>query len=200
MERAAVIRIGLMFCTPATVVTMIGKTPWLTPNAILDAGPMPKYRMNSGRMVTWGVPYSKRMIGMKLRCENFDRPTASPTIRPIKTDIANATASSQNVTRSAAGMPRVSNMVSSEVRTCDGGLRKMGSTHQRAAPSHRRNSAIITRIRARAGWHSSNFLIRAGERCGRAAWNSIPDVPIRGMGPCRFTGAALFVPARWQWC
>ena len=28
-----------MFCTPATTVTMIGKMPWLTPNAILDGGP-----------------------------------------------------------------------------------------------------------------------------------------------------------------
>ena len=56
IERAAVIRIGLMFCTPATMVTMIGKMPWLTPKAIFDGGPMPKYRMNSGRMVICGVP------------------------------------------------------------------------------------------------------------------------------------------------
>ena len=42
MERALVRRIGLMFCTPATMVTMMGKKPWLTPNAILEAGPMPK--------------------------------------------------------------------------------------------------------------------------------------------------------------
>ena len=42
MERALVRRIGLMFCTPATIVTMTGKNPWLTPNAILEAGPMPK--------------------------------------------------------------------------------------------------------------------------------------------------------------
>ena len=56
MERALVSRIGLMFCTPATMVTMMGKKPWLTPKAILEAGPMPKYRMNSGRMVTCGVP------------------------------------------------------------------------------------------------------------------------------------------------
>ena len=31
-----------MFCTPATTVTMIGKMPWVTPNAIFEAGPMPK--------------------------------------------------------------------------------------------------------------------------------------------------------------
>jgi hypothetical protein len=41
---------------PATMVTMMGKMPWLTPKAIFEAGPMPKYRMNRGRMVICGVP------------------------------------------------------------------------------------------------------------------------------------------------
>ena len=41
---------------PAAMVTMIGKMPWLTPKAIFEAGPMPKYRMNSGRMVICGMP------------------------------------------------------------------------------------------------------------------------------------------------
>jgi hypothetical protein len=38
------------------MVTMMGKMPWLTPKAIFEAGPMPKYRMNRGRMVICGVP------------------------------------------------------------------------------------------------------------------------------------------------
>ena len=42
MERALVSRIGLRFCTPATTVMMIGKVPCVTPNAILEAAPMPK--------------------------------------------------------------------------------------------------------------------------------------------------------------
>ncbi len=42
-------------------------------------------------------------------CANGCSPTASPTTSPIATDIAKATASSQNVIRSAAGTPRVSN-------------------------------------------------------------------------------------------
>jgi len=33
---------GRVFCTPATMVMTMGKKPWLTPKAILDAGPMPK--------------------------------------------------------------------------------------------------------------------------------------------------------------
>ena len=56
MERAPVMRIGLRFCTPATTVTTTGNTPWVTPNAIFDAAPMPKYRMNSGRIVICGMP------------------------------------------------------------------------------------------------------------------------------------------------
>ena len=56
IERALVTRIGLRFCTPATMVTMIGNMPWVTPKAIFEAGPMPKNRMNSGRMVICGVP------------------------------------------------------------------------------------------------------------------------------------------------
>jgi len=49
-------RMALRTSRPATMVTMIGKMPWLTPKAILEAGPMPKNRMNSGRIVTCGVP------------------------------------------------------------------------------------------------------------------------------------------------
>ena len=56
IERALVSRIGLRFCTPATTVMTMGKTPWVTPNAIFDAAPMPKNRMNSGRMVICGKP------------------------------------------------------------------------------------------------------------------------------------------------
>ena len=41
-------------------------------------------------------------------------PTASPTTSPITTESAKATASSQNVIRSAAGTPRVSNTASSD--------------------------------------------------------------------------------------
>ena len=42
MDLALVSRIGLMFCTPAITVTMMGNMPWVTPKAIFDAGPMPK--------------------------------------------------------------------------------------------------------------------------------------------------------------
>jgi hypothetical protein len=30
-----------MFCTPATMVPMMGNMPWLRPKAIFEAGPMP---------------------------------------------------------------------------------------------------------------------------------------------------------------
>ena len=42
MERALTSRIGLRFCTPATMAIVIGNMPWVTPKAIFEAGPMPK--------------------------------------------------------------------------------------------------------------------------------------------------------------
>ncbi len=84
---------------------------------------------------------------MKLSCEKRDRPTASPTTRPIATESAKAIASSQNVMRSAAGTPSVSNTLSSESSTRDGGLRNSGSIHQRAAISHSRSAAATIRSR-----------------------------------------------------
>jgi hypothetical protein len=41
LRRALVSRIGLMFCTPTTMVPMMGNMPWLRPKAIFEAGPMP---------------------------------------------------------------------------------------------------------------------------------------------------------------
>ena len=43
--------------------------------------------------------------------------------------------------RSAAGTPRVSNTACSDMNTREGGLRNIGSTHQRAAISQSTNSS-----------------------------------------------------------
>src|SRR5438046_4630373 len=75
---------------------------------------------------------------MKLLRANGCRPTASPIASPIATERAKATASSQNVTRSAAGSPRVSNSVGNDATTREGGLTNIGSTHQRAATSQKK--------------------------------------------------------------
>ena len=91
------------------------------------------------------------MIGMKLRFEKRDSPTASPTTSPITTDIANATASSQNVMRNAAGTPRVSNSAPSVASTRDGGLRNIGSIHQRADDLPEQEQPGTTSSRASAG-------------------------------------------------
>src|SRR5258708_35347145 len=77
------------------------------------------------------------MIGMKFLRENGLSPRASPIASPITTESAKATASSQNVTRKAAGTPRVSNTAGNEANTRDGGLRNIGATHQRAATPQR---------------------------------------------------------------
>src|SRR5262249_43405553 len=91
------------------------------------------------------------MTGMKLRGANGLSPTASPIASPITTESAKATASSQKVMRKAAGTPRVSNTAGSEANTCDGGLRNIGSTHQRAAISQRPSSSTMTAMRATHG-------------------------------------------------
>ena len=88
---------------------------------------------------------------MKLLRANGCRPTASPIASPIATERAKATASSQNVTRSAAGSPRVSNSVGNDATTREGGLTNIGSTHQRAATSQKKNRRTTTPARATHG-------------------------------------------------
>src|SRR5882757_4078785 len=98
------------------------------------------------------------MIGIRLRLEKRDRPTASPTTSPTTTEIANATASSQAVIRNAAGTPLVLNRSPSEATIFDGGLRKVGSIHQRAATSQSKSRAAITASRDSPGWRISDRL------------------------------------------
>src|SRR3954465_6160545 len=98
------------------------------------------------------------MIGIRLRLENRDRPTAKPTVRPTTTEIEKATASSQAVICNAAGMPLVLNRSPSEATIRDGGLRKVGSIHQRAATSQSKNRAAITASRDSPGWRISTRL------------------------------------------
>src|SRR5712692_6563978 len=81
------------------------------------------------------------MIGMKLRREKLCRPTASPTTRPIATDSAKATASSNKVICSAAGTPRVPNILPSAATTREGGARKSGSTTHHADAEPRQAGA-----------------------------------------------------------
>src|SRR5260221_13047685 len=91
------------------------------------------------------------MIGMKLLRANGLSPTASPIASPITTESAKATESSQNVTRKAAGTPRVSNTAGNEANTRDGGLRNIGSTNQRAATYQRARRRTATAMRATHG-------------------------------------------------
>src|SRR3984893_9722519 len=95
------------------------------------------------------------MIGLKLWRANGLSPTASQIASPITTESAKATASSQNVTRKAAGTPRVSNTAGNEANTRDGGLRNIGSTHQRAATSQRASRSTTTAMRATHGRRSA---------------------------------------------
>ncbi len=97
---------------------------------------------------------------MKLLRANGGSPTASPIASPIATDSAKATASSQKVICSAAGTPRVSNTALSDIRTREGGLRNIGSIHQRAAISHSTNSSAMAASRASQG-RCSHCLIAA---------------------------------------
>ena len=55
-------------------------------------------------------------------------------------------------------MPLVSNSSPSEATTFDGGLRNVGSIHQRAETSHSRNSATTTASRASPGWRMQRAL------------------------------------------
>src|SRR2546421_13005373 len=101
------------------------------------------------------------MIGIRLRLENRDRPTVSPTTSPTTTEIAKATASSQAVICSAAGTPLVLNRSPSETTIRDGGLRNVGSIHQRAAISQSKNRAAITAGRDSPGRRIETRLGRA---------------------------------------
>src|SRR5262249_32169260 len=58
-------------------------------------------------------------------------------------------------TRKAAGTPRVSNTAGSEANTCDGGLRNIGSTHQRAATSQTPSRSTTTAMRTTHGRRSA---------------------------------------------
>src|SRR5712675_3415484 len=111
------------------------------------------------------------MIGIRLRLENRERATVSPTTSPATTEIAKATASSQAVIRSAAGTPLVLNRSPSEATIRDGGLRKVGSIHQRAATSQSKNRAAITASRDSPGWRITTRLICATSVIG--AWPGV---------------------------
>ena len=111
-------------------------------------------------------------MGIRLLRAKGARPTASPRMRPIATESANAMPSSQNVMRSAAGTPGVSSTVCSDMKTREGGLRNIGSTHRRAATSHNANRRTITPMRVSHGRCSHDSIeaavIAAASRAPRA--------------------------------
>ena len=104
------------------------------------------------------------MIGIVLRRANGCRPTASPTVSPMATESAKATASSKIVMRSAAGTPLVSITEASDPNTREGGAMNIGSMYQRAAISHASSSRMIDAEPHDAGMAVEIMADRVGTR------------------------------------
>jgi hypothetical protein len=82
MDRASLRKTALTSLTPAAVLRMTGKMPWMAALAIFVSRPTPKMLNSTGKSTILGTAYADRMMGSNTAPTVRLAPSANPMARP----------------------------------------------------------------------------------------------------------------------